>query len=51
MIMYEVWVRYRNKMCYIRYDIRKSRKFADVTVSYLMKQDNVLRAYVKEVIK
>ena len=47
--MYEVWVRYHNKPCYIKYDVRKSKKFADVTVKYLMEKDDVLRAYVREV--
>ena len=47
--MFEVWVRYQNKPCYVKYDTRKSRKFAEVTVKYLMSKENVFRAYVREV--
>lgn len=47
--MFEVWVRYRNKPCYIKYIITKSRKFSEVTVRTLMMRDNVLRAYIREV--
>ena len=47
--MFEVWVRYKNKPCYVKFDTKKSRKFADVTVKYLKHQENVLNAYVREV--
>lgn len=49
--MFEVWVRYQNKPCYVKYDTRKSRKFCEVTVRVLMSRENVFRAYVKEVKK
>ena len=48
--MFEVWVRYQNKPCYVKYDTRRSRKFAEVTVKYLMKKPEVFRAYFREVI-
>ena len=48
--MFEVWVRYQNKPCYVKFDTNKSRKFAEVTVKYLMKQPEVFRAYMREVI-
>lgn len=47
--MYEVWVRYRNKMCYIKYEVCRSRKFAEGYIKYFMDKENVLRAYIREV--
>lgn len=47
--MYEVWVRYRNKMCYIKHDVCRSRKFAEGYVKHLMSKETVLRAYIREV--
>ncbi len=44
-----MWVRYQNKPCYVKYDTRKSRKLAEVTVKFLMDKENVFRAYIKEV--
>ena len=49
MIMYEVWVRYRNKMCYIKHEVCRSRKFAEGYIRYFIGKENVLRAYIREV--
>lgn len=47
--MFEIWVRYKNKPCYVKYDIRRSRKFCEVTVRVLMEDPKVFRAYFREV--
>lgn len=48
--MFEVWVRYQNKPCYVKFDTRKSRKFAEATMKYLMGKPEVFRTYIREVI-